>query len=71
MKRRQEVPATTTRGPQKTIRFAKGSDLLAWYEHEAEEADVSTNGVLISALEEYRQARERKQQLADRERTAS
>lgn len=71
MKRRQEVPATTTRGPQKTIRFAKGSDLLAWYEALAEAEDLSTNGALIVALQEFRQARERKQQPADRERTAS
>lgn len=68
-RRRPATDGESTRGPQKTIRFAKGSDLLDWYEHEAEEADVSTNGVLILALEEYRAKRE-KPTSEIRERTA-
>jgi hypothetical protein len=48
-------PAPHGRGAQKTIRFAKGSDLLDWYERLAEETEgISTNGALILALEKFR-----------------
>lgn len=69
MSRRQPPPGNT-RGPQKTIRFAKGSDLLAWYEALAEAEDLSTNGALIVALQEFRQAREQQRKPVDRERSA-
>jgi hypothetical protein len=51
------LPAPPNRGAQKTIRFAKGSDLLAWYEQLAEETEgLTTNGALVFALEQYRAA---------------
>jgi hypothetical protein len=49
------------RGPTKTVRFAKGSDLLAWYEAYASDSDsnLSTNGAILLALMTFRAAVER------------
>jgi hypothetical protein len=43
------------RTPAKSVRFPKGSDLLAWYEQHAEQTGQSMNGALVTALEEYRE----------------
>ena len=47
------------RGPSVSLRFAKGSDLLAWYETYASESNLSTNGAIIVALTAFRAAVER------------
>ena len=51
-----EQPA---RGATKSLRFAKGSDLLAWFEQYASDEHLSTNGAIIVALTAFRAAVER------------
>lgn len=43
-------------GPSKTLRFAKGSDLLAWYRKHAADLEVSPNAALLIGLAYYRAA---------------
>lgn len=52
-------PANTTRGPTKTLRFAKGSDLKEWVEHYAGQTGLSANGVILLAIQALRAAVER------------
>ena len=49
----------TTRGPTKTLRFIKGSDLKDWFEQYGRDTGLSTNGALLLALEAFRAAVER------------
>jgi hypothetical protein len=51
-----EQPA---RGASKTLRFPKGSDLLAWFETYASDEHLSPNGAIIVALTAFRAAVER------------
>jgi hypothetical protein len=53
--------ATTTTqpqrgGPQLTLRFRKGSDLLAWYQQLAKDNGVSLTAALLVGLDHYRAA---------------
>jgi hypothetical protein len=49
--------ATSQRGgPSKTVRFRKGSDLLAWYTKHAADTGVSLTAALLVGLEHYRAA---------------
>jgi hypothetical protein len=52
--------AGATRGPSVTLRFAKGSDLLAWFEQYGAAHDLSRNGAMITALTVFRTAVERR-----------
>jgi hypothetical protein len=56
----QAEPHQSARGQTKTVRFAKGSDLLAWYESYASASgNLSTNGAIVLALMTFRAAVER------------
>jgi hypothetical protein len=51
------TPTTTQRGgPQLTLRFRKGSDLLEWYTQLAKANGVSLTAALLVGLDYYRAA---------------
>jgi hypothetical protein len=54
-----EPAARTTRGASITLRFAKGSDLLGWFERYGNDNDISRNRALLVALASFRAAVER------------
>jgi hypothetical protein len=56
---RAEPGAGTTRGASITLRFTKGSDLLAWFERYGNDHDISRNRALLVALASFRAAVER------------
>ena len=46
-------------GPQKTLRFRKGSDLLDWYTRHAADNGVSLTAALLVGLDYYRAAHDK------------
>jgi hypothetical protein len=51
------MTTTTQRGgPSKTLRFAKGTDLLAWYVKHAADEGISPNAAILIGLAYYRAA---------------